>query len=112
MAAPQSLEELAYASYLQEHGEPLTRDGNYTEVHLADVELEHFEAGNAKFIESAFTGVSLTDGGLERSRFSDVWLSRNRWVGLRLVDAEWLDVTMLDSALAGVQAYGSRLRRV
>jgi uncharacterized protein YjbI with pentapeptide repeats len=112
MPAPQSLEELAYASYLQEHDEPLTYDGNYTEVHLTGVELEGFEAGHAKFIESAFTGVTVTNGGLERTRFSDVWLSRNRWVGVRLADAEWLDVTMLDSALAGVQAYSSRLRRV
>ncbi|GAA0734712.1 pentapeptide repeat-containing protein [Dactylosporangium roseum] len=112
MPAAQSLEDLAYAAYLREHGEPLEPDGNYTEVHLSDVELEDVHAGHATFIESAFTGVVLGGGSLERSRFSDVWISRNRWVGLRCAEAEWLDVTVLDSSLAGIEAYGSRLRRV
>src|SRR5260370_1353539 len=55
MPAPQSLEELAYASYLQEHDEPLTYDGNYTEGHLAGVELEGFEAGPPQVIQAAPT---------------------------------------------------------
>ncbi|MER7003536.1 pentapeptide repeat-containing protein [Dactylosporangium sp. NPDC000555] len=113
MPVAQSLEELPYAAYLQRHDEgPLEHDGNYTEVHLDGVELDGGEATNVKFIESALTGVALADVGLERARFSDVWLSRNRWLGVRLVETEWLDVSMLDSSLAGVQAYGSRLRRV
>jgi uncharacterized protein YjbI with pentapeptide repeats len=114
MPVAQSLQELPYAPYLRRHdaGEPLTPDGNYTEVHFDGLEIERSEATSAKFIEAAFTGVTLAEVGLERARFSDVWLSRNRWVGVRIVDGEWLDVSMLDSSLAGVQAYSSRLRRV
>jgi uncharacterized protein YjbI with pentapeptide repeats len=109
MGVVQSLGELPYAAYLQRfEGEALEHDGNYTEVHLDQVEFDGAEATSAKFIESALTGVTLADYGLERVRFSDVWLSRNRWVGVRLIEAEWLDVSMLDSSLAGVQAYGSR----
>ena len=113
MGVVQSLGELAYAGYLQRFEDGgLEHDGNYTEVHLDQVELDGGEATCAKFIESAFTGVTLAEVGLERARFSDVWLSRNRWVGVRLIEAELLDVSMLDSSLAGVQAFGSRLRRV
>ncbi|GAA3451243.1 pentapeptide repeat-containing protein [Dactylosporangium matsuzakiense] len=114
MPVAESLQDLPYAAYLQPHpdGEPLSHDGNYTEVHFDGVVFEGGEATSAKFIESALTGVGLAEVGLERARFSEVWLSRNRWVGVRLADAEWLDVTVLDSALAGVQAYSSRLRRV
>jgi uncharacterized protein YjbI with pentapeptide repeats len=113
MGVVQSLGELPYAEYLQQFADgALEHDGNYTETHLDQLELEGGEATSAKFIESAFTQVTLAEVGLERARFSDVWLSRNRWVGVRLVEAEWLDVSMLDSSLAGVQAYGSRMRRV
>ncbi|WP_433609062.1 pentapeptide repeat-containing protein [Dactylosporangium sp. CA-139114] len=114
MAVAQSLGELPYAAYLRPHpdGEPLAPDGDYTEIHFDGAAFDGGEATSAKFIESAFTGTTLTTVGLERARFSDVWLSRNRWVGVRVAGGEWLDVAVLDSALAGVQAYSSRLRRV
>jgi uncharacterized protein YjbI with pentapeptide repeats len=113
MGVAQSLGELPYAEYLQGfEDDAFEHDGNYTEVHVDQLELEKGEATSAKFIESALTGVTLGEVGLEKARFSDVWLSRNRWVGVRLVEAELLDVSMLDSSLAGVQAYGSRMRRV
>jgi uncharacterized protein YjbI with pentapeptide repeats len=110
--SPQSLDELPYASFLERHDGPLEADGNYTEAHLDGVELDGFRATSARFIEAALTGVVLSDGSLEHSRFNDVWLSRNRWVGVRLPDAEWLDVTVLDSAFAGVEAYSTKLHRV
>ncbi|MEV6924330.1 pentapeptide repeat-containing protein [Dactylosporangium sp. NPDC051485] len=113
MGVVQSLGELPYAAYLRQFDdERLEHDGDYTEVHLDQLELDGGEATSAKFIESALTQVTLAEVGLERVRFSDVWVSRNRWVGVSLVDAQWLDVSMLDSSLAGVQAYSSRLRRV
>ncbi|MET7393293.1 pentapeptide repeat-containing protein [Dactylosporangium sp. NPDC005572] len=112
MGAAQKIDELAYAAYLQAHTEPLEPDASYTEVHLDGVEADGVDAAYARFVESAFEGVTLTEGSLDHSRFSDVWVSRNRWVGVKAAEAEWLDVTVLDSVLAGVQAYGSRLRRV
>lgn len=113
MPRAQSLRELPYAAYLEPlDGAALRHDGNYTEAHLDGAEIDGGEATSVRFIESAFTGVTLTGMGLERARLSDVWVSRNRWVGVRFADAEWLDVSILDSVLAGVQAYGSRLRRV
>ncbi|GGM43728.1 pentapeptide repeat-containing protein [Dactylosporangium sucinum] len=112
MGAVQKIDELAYAAYLQAHAEPLEPDANYTEVHLDGVDLGGVDAAHARFIESAFEGVTFTEGNLDHCRFNDVWVSRNRWVGVKAAETEWLDVSVLDSVLAGVQAYGSRLRRV
>src|SRR4051812_16271145 len=106
MAVAQSLVELPYAAYLESvPADRLTHDASLTEAHLDGAELDGGAAASVKFIESALTGVVLQDFGLERARFSEVWLSRNRWVGVRVSEAEWLDVSVLDSVLAGVQAY-------
>jgi uncharacterized protein YjbI with pentapeptide repeats len=109
---PQSLADLPYAPYLEPPEGDLTREGDYTEIHLADAEFEELEAGNARVSESAITGVTFTGGGFPRSRFHDVWVSQTRWLGTNLAEIEWRDVTVLDSVLAGVPAYEARLRRV
>jgi uncharacterized protein YjbI with pentapeptide repeats len=109
---PQVLEDLPYAEYLERFDGDLRRAGEYTELLFADTEFEDFDAGNSRFGESAFTGVTFTNGGLPRTRLSDVWFNRTRWVSVNLAEADWLDVTVLGSSLAGIQAYGATLRRV
>ena len=114
MKAPQELTDLPYAPYLQPFAGPLARDEDYSEIHLDGAELDEAQAqaGNARFGESAFTGTTFSAGDFARVRFSDVWMARNRWLGTSWAEAELLDVTIADSVLAGVQAYGGRWRRV
>jgi uncharacterized protein YjbI with pentapeptide repeats len=112
MPAPQNLAALPFAAYLEPfNGEP-DHGGDYTEAHLADVDYAHLDAGNVRFTESAITGVIFDGGGFPRGRFADVWVSRTRWIGLSWVEVEMLDVSFIDGALAGVQAFGAELRRV
>jgi uncharacterized protein YjbI with pentapeptide repeats len=56
--------------------------------------------------------VTFSGGQLRRSRFNDVWVRGGRIVGTDLVESVWLDSALLSSALSGVEAYGSQLRRV
>ncbi|MET0418264.1 MAG: pentapeptide repeat-containing protein [Actinoplanes sp.] len=58
------------------------------------------------------TAVTFNGGAFDRVRLDDVWISRSRWIGGGWVEAQLLNVTILDSLLAGVQAYGSQWRRV
>jgi uncharacterized protein YjbI with pentapeptide repeats len=112
MPALQDLASLPYAEYLQPLDGELKRDGDYTEVHLQDEEFDDVEVGNSRITESAITGVTFNGGSFGRVRFNDVWVARTRWIGTSWAEAEMLDVTFLDSVLAGVQAYGTKLRRV
>lgn len=112
MPVPQVLEELPYATYLEQFEGDLTREGDYTEVLLADTELEDFDAGGSRVGESAFTGVTFTNGRFLRTRFNDVWCNRTRWVSTNLAEADLRDVSVLGSFLGGVEAYGATLRRV
>jgi uncharacterized protein YjbI with pentapeptide repeats len=56
--------------------------------------------------------VTFSGGQLRRARFNDVWVRGGRIVGTDLVESVWLDSSLLSSALSGVEAYGSQLRRV
>ncbi|MCY1137975.1 pentapeptide repeat-containing protein [Actinoplanes sp. Pm04-4] len=106
------LSDLPYARYLQPFAEELTYDGEYSEVHLDSVELDGVTANGSRFSESAMTSVTFTGAAFDRARLDDVWISRCRWIGGTWADAQLLGVTLADSVLAGVQAYGSHWRRV
>jgi uncharacterized protein YjbI with pentapeptide repeats len=112
MPVPQTIDDLAYTKYLEPFDGPLAREGNYASLHLADLELDGFAAGNARFDECAFTGVTLSNGSFARARINDVWFDRTRLIGMNLSETEWLDAAFLNSMLAGVEAFGGRLRRV
>jgi uncharacterized protein YjbI with pentapeptide repeats len=109
---PKKLADLPYAGYLERFEGELSRGGEYAEVHFRDAEFDDCEAANGRVTESAFTGVAFTKGTFGRTRLSDVWLSRTRWVGTNLGETQWLDAAFLDSFLAAVAAYGATLRRV
>ncbi|WP_306216056.1 pentapeptide repeat-containing protein [Actinoplanes sp. RD1] len=106
------LTDLPYAKHLQPFTGDLDRDEDYTEVHLDGAELEDVQATGARFGESAITGTTFTGGDFGQCRFSDVWISRTRWIGTSWAESELMDVTVGDGVLAGVQAYGGSWRRV
>jgi len=112
MPVPQVLGDLPYAEYLERFDDDLARDGDYTELLFADTEFEDFDAGNSRIGESAFTGVTFTNGRFPRARLNEVWFDRTRWVSSNLAEGDWLDVTVLRGSFSGVEAYGAKLRRV
>ncbi|GLY03011.1 MULTISPECIES: pentapeptide repeat-containing protein [Actinoplanes] len=112
MAAITDLAALPYAPYLQPHTGELERGEHYSEIHLDGTDLDEPQATGARFSESALTGLTATNATLTRARLDDVWISRTRWIGGTWSETQMLNVTVLDSVLAGLQAYGSTWRRV
>src|SRR5690606_29920043 len=97
VSAPQRMEDLPYAPYLESFDGDLVAGGDHTEVWFADAEFADADAGGSRVSESALTGVAFTNGRWLRSRFSEVWLDRTRWVGTNLSETNWLDATVLRS---------------
>ncbi|GAA2615833.1 pentapeptide repeat-containing protein [Paractinoplanes durhamensis] len=112
MPAVQDLQSLPYARHLQPFAGELTYDGDHTEVHLDGAEFDDAEAPGSRFASSALTAVTFTGGTFDHVRLDDVWISRCRWIGGNWAESQMLDVTILDSALAGVQSYRAYWRRV
>ena len=109
-AWPQELADLPYAAALT----PGRLDGGteYDTVHFDRADLDDPDASGARFLECAFTGVSVQGGRFRRSRFIDVWLDSTRMVLSDFAETQWSDVTFISGTMAGVQAFGSRLNRV
>ncbi|WP_225846335.1 pentapeptide repeat-containing protein [Streptomyces sp. HPF1205] len=138
MTAPEELSDLPYADLLRPYRGPLEIEGDYDTVHFdhrafepggADEPGEPGEQGEqggpggrggrgrpratgSRFLESALTDCVLTDADLRNCRFNDVWVSATRFTGVSLADTDWLDSALLACSLAGVEAFGSVLRRV
>lgn len=111
------LADLPYADALTAYDGPWRPDETYDTVHVDGGALEggavkNIDAGQARFLECAFTQVTLDGGSLRRARLNDVWLCETRLVATDLAEGEWLDVTFLDGVVAGSEAYGAELRRV
>jgi uncharacterized protein YjbI with pentapeptide repeats len=107
---PRELADLPYAAHLT----PGRLDGGaeYDTVHFDRTDLDAPDASGARFLECAFTGVSVQGGRFRRSRFIDVWLEGARMVLSDFAETGWSDVTFVNGTIAGVQAFGSRLDRV
>jgi uncharacterized protein YjbI with pentapeptide repeats len=110
--APPELADLPFAAALTSHSGGLAADGEYDTVQFSDLTFDQPSAGNAKFLECAFTQVSFQGGQLRRSRFSDVWFHYVRLTGVDLAETSWLDATIIRGAAAGVSASAAQLRRV
>ena len=106
------LTDLPFAAALQPHQGGLELGGDYDCVHFDKAAFEGADAASSRFLECAFTGVSFQDGGLQRSRLTDVWLRDVRLTGTSLAETEWTDATLIASAVAGAEAFGAQLRRV
>jgi uncharacterized protein YjbI with pentapeptide repeats len=109
---PTELAELPYARHLEPLPGELEREGAYDTLHADQREFREPDAGGARFTECAFTSVAFEGGRLRRARFDDVWCHTVRWVGADLAESAWMDAAVVSGMLAGVQAYGSTLRRV
>lgn len=112
MPSPRELADLPYASYLEPFRGQLASKGDYDTVHFDGCEFEDAQASGARFTESAFTSVAFAAGSCRGARLNDCWLHAVRWLGTDLVDADWLDVEVATSVLAGLEMHGAQLRRV
>ncbi len=106
------LADLPFAAALTPHRGGLAPGADYDGVHFDQLSLDDPHAASSRFIECAFTGVSFQGGRLPKSRFSDVWLRDVRLVATGLGEAQWTDVTVVESVAAGVELFGAQLRRV
>jgi uncharacterized protein YjbI with pentapeptide repeats len=106
------LADLPYAAHLAAHTGPLRAHEDYDTVLFEQLDLDEPAAPSAKFLECAFSKVSMSGGRLQRAGLRDVWMRDVRLTGTNLAETSWLDVTVLTSALAGAQVYGAELRRV
>jgi uncharacterized protein YjbI with pentapeptide repeats len=108
----EELGDLPYADALRAYDGPWRPDETYDAIHVDGGTIAAMEAAHARFLECAFTRVTLDGGTLRRARLSDVWLRETRLVAVDLAESEWLDATFLDCVLAGAEVYGADLRRV
>jgi uncharacterized protein YjbI with pentapeptide repeats len=109
--AIQELAELPFAAALVAHDGTWGHD-TYDTVHFEAGTVADADAAGARFLECAFTQVTFDGGRLRGASLSDVWLREVRLVGTDVRETGWLDATVSASVIAGVQAYGSELRRV
>jgi uncharacterized protein YjbI with pentapeptide repeats len=106
------LADLPYADALTRHQGGLADDEDYEAAHFDGLDLDAPQAAGSRFMECAFTQVTVQDGRLRRARFNDVWLRGVRLTATELTDSSWIDATIIGSVAAGVIAHGSVLRQV
>ncbi|MGD0925127.1 MAG: pentapeptide repeat-containing protein [Streptosporangiaceae bacterium] len=106
------LADLPYADTLKPHQGDLAADGDYEGAHFDGLDLDAPRAPGSRFMECAFTQVTMQDGQLRRTRFNDVWMRGVRLTATELTDSNWIHATIIGSVAAGVIAHGSRLRQV
>ncbi|OON75176.1 pentapeptide repeat-containing protein [Streptomyces tsukubensis] len=103
--------DLPYAAYLQAHAGELADKGDYDTLLFEGLDFST-AANGARFIECAFTGVAFGGIRFRECLFNDVWVQNSRWMGTDLVDSKWLDAEVVANVFAGVELFGSELRRV
>ncbi len=106
------LGDLPYAAHLTAHEGELSGGEDYDTVLFDRLDMTEPNAPSARFLECAFSAVSMAGGRLQRAGLRDVWMRDVRLTGTHLSESNWLDVTIALSALAGVQVFGAELRRV
>lgn len=112
MDHPASFSDLPFADLLQPHGDDAPRSGErYDTVHFDGTAFRAAEALGARFLECALTDCAFTDGTLRGSGLMEVYVSGTRFVGTSLAETDWQDATADSCVLAGVEAFGARVRR-
>jgi uncharacterized protein YjbI with pentapeptide repeats len=106
------LADLPYAAHLTAHEGDLSAREGYDTVLFDGLNMTEPNAPSAKFLECAFSRVSMAGGRLQRANLRDVWMRDVRLTGTNLAESSWLDVTVALSALAGAEVFGAELRRV
>ena len=110
--APQTLADLPYAATLSPHPGPLAADTDYDGAHFDGLDLAAPRGGGSRFMECAFTRVTVQDGRFRLARFNDVWLSDVRLTATELTETSWTDAILAGCVAAGVTADAAQLRRV
>ena len=88
------LADLPFAAALTPHRGGLAAGEVDDGVHFDQLSFDELSAASSRFIECAFTGVSLAGGQLRKARFRDVWLRDVRLVGTGL--AQTMGITVSD----------------
>jgi uncharacterized protein YjbI with pentapeptide repeats len=109
---PQDVADLPYAEALEPGPSPLRRDWNYDLCHFDSANEQGADVGSSRFTECAFENVQFDELRMRRTKHTDVWWRGSRMLSTDLAESEWLDVTVLSSALAGIEAFSAKLRRV
>ncbi len=105
------LTDLPFAAALQPHSGELAPAEVYDGAHFDQLDLAP-EAPGSRFLDCAFTRVSIQGGQLRRAQFTDVWLRDVRLISTTLAESSWVDAAIVGSVAAGVEAFGAELRRV
>ena len=106
------LADLPFAAALRIHRGDLAPAEAYEGAHFDQLDLGQPDAPGSRFLECAFTRVSIQDGQLRRAQFTDVWLRDVRLISTTLAESGWVGAELTGSVAAGVEAFAARLRRV
>ena len=113
MKLRREMSDLPFAGALTPHEGDLAAGGHYDGSHFTGgTTYTGARADGGRFMECAFSEVTLENVTARRSRFSDVWLRDVRLLSVDLAESAWLDATFVGCAVAGLQAFGATLRRV
>jgi uncharacterized protein YjbI with pentapeptide repeats len=108
----QDVADLPFAATLAPHAGGLAPGTEYDGLHFDQLSLDEPRAASSRFIECAFTRVSLQGGRLQRARFTDVLLRDVRLIATGLAETRWTDAAVVASMAAGAELFGAELRRV
>ena len=106
------LADLPFAGSLRIHRGDLAPAEIYEGAHFDGLDLAQPDAHGSRFLECAFTRVSIQEGHLRRAQFTDVWLRDVRLISTTLAESGWVGAQVTGSVAAGVEAFAARLRRV
>ena len=106
------LADLPFADALRIHPGDLAPAEVYEGAHFDQLDLDQPDAHGSRFLECAFTRVSIQEGQLRRAQFTDVWLRDVRLISTTLAESGWVGAELTGSVAAGVEAFAARLRRV
>jgi len=106
------LADLPFAAALRIHDGDLAPAEAYEGAHFDQLDLSQPDAHGSRFLECAFTRVSIQEGQLRRAQFTDVWLRDVRLISTTLAESTWAGAAIIGSVAAGVEAFGAQLRRV
>ncbi len=82
----ETLADLPWAATLSPHPGPLAADMDYDGAHFDGLDLDGPRGASSRFMECAFTRVTIQDGRFRLARFNDVWLSNVRLTATELTE--------------------------
>jgi uncharacterized protein YjbI with pentapeptide repeats len=106
------LDELPYRDDLEAREALLDRGASIELALFQGLDLAEVDARGSRLLECAFSDSVLTGGSMRRARLNEVWMRRLRILDVDLAETIWHDVTVLDSSIAALECFGSKLRRV